>query len=96
MLLISAESGITEQDTKIAGLAHNAGKAVIIVVNKWDLVENKSKRRRYFASNSHPPAIYGLCTDHFMSVKTGLRVDELLNQIKAAYDMACCAFRRVF
>ena len=39
LILIDATDGVTEQDTKIAGLAHEAGKACIIVVNKWDLVE---------------------------------------------------------
>ena len=39
--MIDARDGVTEQDTKIAGLAHEAGKASIIVVNKWDLVERR-------------------------------------------------------
>ena len=39
LILIDAIEGVTEQDTKIAGLAHEAGKACIIVVNKWDLVD---------------------------------------------------------
>ena len=41
LILIDANDGVTEQDTKIAGLAHEAGKAAVIVVNKWDAVENK-------------------------------------------------------
>lgn len=43
VIMLSAEHGITEQDTKIAGLAHNAGKASIVVVNKWDLIEKDHK-----------------------------------------------------
>lgn len=39
MILIDAKEGVTEQDEKIAGLAHEAGKGVIIVINKWDLIE---------------------------------------------------------
>jgi len=39
--LIDAKEGVTEQDTKIAGYAHEQGKASIIVVNKWDLIENR-------------------------------------------------------
>ena len=41
--MVDANEGVTEQDTKIAGLAHEAGKAYIIVVNKWDAVEKDSK-----------------------------------------------------
>ena len=41
--MIDAREGVTEQDTKIAGLAHEAGKASVIVVNKWDLVEKDGK-----------------------------------------------------
>ena len=43
LILIDANDGVTEQDTKIAGLAHEAGKACIIVVNKWDMVEKDGK-----------------------------------------------------
>ena len=42
LILIDARDGVTEQDTKIAGLAHETGKASIVVVNKWDLVENET------------------------------------------------------
>ena len=41
--MIDATEGVTEQDTKVAGLAHEAGKACIIVVNKWDLVEKDAQ-----------------------------------------------------
>ena len=43
LILIDANEGVTEQDTKVAGLAHEAGKACIIVVNKWDAVEKDDK-----------------------------------------------------
>ena len=43
LVLIDATEGVTEQDTKIAGYAHNQGKASIILVNKWDLIEKDSK-----------------------------------------------------
>ena len=43
LILIDANEGVTEQDTKIAGLAHEAGKACIIVVNKWDAVEKDTQ-----------------------------------------------------
>ena len=43
LIMIDATEGVTEQDTKVAGMAHEAGKASIIVVNKWDLVEKDDK-----------------------------------------------------
>ncbi len=43
IIMLDARDGVTEQDTKIAGMAHEAGKASIIVVNKWDLVEKDGK-----------------------------------------------------
>ena len=43
LILIDAQEGVTEQDTKVAGMAHDAGKASIIVVNKWDLIEKDGK-----------------------------------------------------
>lgn len=43
LIMIDAQEGVTEQDTKVAGLAHNAGKACIIVVNKWDAMERTEK-----------------------------------------------------
>ena len=43
LIMIDAREGVTEQDTKVAGLAHEAGKACIIVVNKWDAIEKDGK-----------------------------------------------------
>ena len=49
LIMIDATEGVTEQDTKVAGLAHEAGKACIIVVNKWDLIEKESNTMKEFA-----------------------------------------------
>lgn len=89
VIMISAESGITEQDTKIAGMAHNAGKASIILVNKWDLVTKDNKTVDLFTAQikdrlpfmDYAPVI-------FISAKSGQRVDRVLKEVKAAYDMA--------
>ena len=54
LILIDANEGVTEQDTKVAGLAHEAGKACIIVVNKWDAVEKDDKTMDRHA-RGHPP-----------------------------------------
>ncbi len=66
LLLIDAETGITEQDAKIAGIAHNRGKAAVIVVNKWDIIEKDKDTVKKFEKNiretlsymSYAPIIY--------------------------------------
>jgi GTP-binding protein len=82
LILIDAEDGVTEQDTKIAGLAHEAGKASIIVVNKWDLVDKDTHTmdkkteeiRRDLGYMPYAPIL-------FISAKTGQRVDKLYELI---------------
>ncbi len=82
LMMIDANEGVTEQDTKIAGEAHEAGKGVIIVVNKWDEVEKatgtleKYKKEVYSKLSylSYAPII-------FISAKTGQRVDKLFDMI---------------
>lgn len=83
LLLIDAEEGVTEQDTKIAGYINEQGKAVIIVVNKWDIVEKDEKTmnkfiediRRDLSFMAYAPTI-------FISAKTGQRVVKVLELIK--------------
>ena len=83
VIMIDANEGMTEQDTKIAGYAHEQGKACIICVNKWDVVEKDSKTmnafrervREAFAFKSYAPIL-------FISAKTGQRVQNLLGEIK--------------
>ena len=84
LLMIDANEGVTEQDTKIAGEAHEAGKGVIIVVNKWDEYEKdngtveKYKKEVYnkLAYLSYAPII-------FISAKTGQRVNKLFEMINS-------------
>jgi len=83
VIMLDAVEGFTEQDSKVAGLAHEAGKGCIIVVNKWDLVEKDSKtmdaqRRQLmndFSFMSYAPII-------FISAKTGQRIPRLWDLIK--------------
>ena len=83
VIIIDATEGFTEQDSKIAGLAHEAGKACIIAVNKWDVVEKNDKTMlKYkkilendFSFMSYAPII-------FISAKTGQRLDKLFEMIK--------------
>ena len=84
LILIDANDGVTEQDTKIAGLVHEAGKAAIIVVNKWDAVEDKETNtmrdkendvRRDLAYMTYAPVV-------FLSALTGARVDKIYQTIQ--------------
>ena len=84
LILIDANDGVTEQDTKIAGLVHEAGKAAIIVVNKWDAVEDKetntmrdmeAKVRQGLSYMLYAPVL-------FISALTGSRVDKLFQLIQ--------------
>lgn len=87
LLLIDAQDGVTEQDTKIAGLILNAGKAVIVVVNKWDAIEKDTNTMNSFRKKvledlkfmSYAPVL-------FISALTGQRVNTLLSAVKAAYE----------
>lgn len=86
IIMVDANEGVTEQDTKIAGYIHEQGKASIIAVNKWDIIEKETntmaefKRRLKEGFNfmMYAPSI-------FISAKTGLRIDKLyplINQVK--------------
>ena len=89
LILIDAQEGVTEQDTKVAGLAHEAGKASIIVVNKWDDVEKDDKTmdrmrgeiRRDLSYMTYAPIL-------FLSAKTGQRVGRLFPLIRYVWDQA--------
>lgn len=84
LILIDAGDGVTEQDTKIAGLVHEAGKAAIIVVNKWDAVENKeTNTMRDMENNIRRDLSYMLYAPVlFLSALTGQRVDRLYQVIQ--------------
>lgn len=84
VIMIDTTEGFTEQDSKVAGLAHEAGKACIIAVNKWDAIEKdgttmssyKKDLEKDFSFMSYAPMI-------FISAKTGQRLDKLFEMIKA-------------
>ena len=88
LILVDANDGVTEQDTKIAGLVHEAGKAAIIVVNKWDAVEDKQTNtmrdmeaevRQGLSYMTYAPVV-------FLSALTGQRVDRLYTVIQDVYS----------
>lgn len=84
VIVIDAEVGFTDQDSKVAGYAHEQGKGCIVAVNKWDAVEKdsgtmdeyRSKLEKDFSFMSYVPFV-------FISAKTGLRVDKLFEMINS-------------
>ena len=83
LLLIDATEGVTDQDTKIAGEAHEAGKGIIIVVNKWDEVEKETGTLEKYKKEVYNRLSYlTYAPIIFISAKTGQRVDKLFNMIK--------------
>ena len=90
LILIDATEGVTEQDTKVAGLAHEAGKAIVVVVNKWDLVEKETdtmeEMRKEVVADlsfmSYAPIL-------FISALTGQRVQNLFELINFVHSQSC-------
>ena len=83
LIMIDAAEGITEQDEKIAGLAHEAGKASIIVVNKWDSIEKDNSTVKQFTDKIRTSLSYMTYAPIiFVSAKTGQRVESLYEHIK--------------
>lgn len=82
LLMINATEGITDQDTKIAGIAHEAGKPTIIVVNKWDLIEKDNKTMNKFIKEIDTEFKYmSYAPKMFISSMTGQRVQKLFETI---------------
>ncbi|MDO4869407.1 MAG: ribosome biogenesis GTPase Der [Bacillota bacterium] len=83
MLMIDAQEGVTEQDKKIAGIAHEAGKGIVIVVNKWDLIDKETGTMNAFKKDiarelgfmSYAPSV-------FISALTGQRVNQVIDMAK--------------
>jgi GTP-binding protein len=83
LIMVDASEGVTEQDTKVAGFAHEQGKASIIVVNKWDLIEKDDKTMHYFRQDVMDRLSYMTYAPiAFISAKTGQRVEKLFDLIK--------------
>ena len=89
LLMIDAEKGITEQDEKIAGIAHEAGKATIIVVNKWDLIEKDNSTVKEFNDQIRLALAYmPYAPIYYVSAKTGQRVATLYQKINEVFAQA--------
>jgi GTP-binding protein len=87
LLMVDAQDGVTEQDKKIAGVAHEAGKGIVVVVNKWDLVEKETNTMKEFEKTirrelpfmAYAPSI-------FISVKENQRVQKVMEIVKTVSE----------
>ena len=87
LLVIDAVEGVTEQDAKIAGIAHDRGKAIIIVVNKWDAIEKNDKTtNEYTAQIRNTLSFMTYAEIMFVSAKTGQRLGKLYETIDAVSE----------
>ncbi|MCQ2435585.1 MAG: ribosome biogenesis GTPase Der [Clostridia bacterium] len=89
LIMIDAGEGITEQDEKIAGLAHEAGKASIIVVNKWDSIDKDNSTVKQYTDSIRDALSYMTYAPIvFVSAKTGLRLNKLYETIISVNEAA--------
>ena len=87
LILLDAREGVTEQDTKVAGLAHDSGKASVIIVNKWDLIDKETRTmdkmrediRRDLSFMPYAPIL-------FISALTGQRVNRIFELVRYVYE----------
>lgn len=87
LLLIDANEGVTEQDTKVAGYAHEAGKGIVIVVNKWDIHEKETGTLEKYRQKVYQDLAYMTYAPIvFISALTGQRVDKLFELIPFVAD----------
>ena len=85
--MIDAAEGIADQDKKIAGLAHEAGKGIVVVVNKWDLIEKETNTMRdYRKKLAAELSFMSYASIIFISVEEGQRVEQVLYQAKSVAE----------
>ena len=89
LIMIDAATGITEQDEKIAGIAHEAGKASIVVVNKWDSIEKDNSTVNHFNERIRTALAYmPYAPIAYVSALTGQRINTLFEHIKYVYNQS--------
>ena len=87
ILIIDAVEGVTEQDAKIAGIAHDRGKGIIVAVNKWDAIEKNDKTIYEFTENIKKTLSFMLYAEYvFISAQTGQRLTKLYDLIDLVMD----------
>ena len=89
VIMIDAQDGVTEQDAKIAGYAHEQGKASVVVINKWDLIEKETGTvEEYRKQVMEKLSFMQYAPVLFISVKTGQRVHRVLELVRSVYGQA--------
>ena len=87
VLLVDAAEGVTEQDAKIAGIAHERGKGFIIAVNKWDLIEKDNKTVKEFTEKIRSTLSFMSYAEiMFISAQTGQRLNKLYETVDAVRE----------
>ncbi|GLC32831.1 ribosome biogenesis GTPase Der [Clostridium omnivorum] len=87
ILMVDAAEGVTDQDEKIIGYAHEQGKAIMVIVNKWDLIEKDDKTMdTYKKELQYKLSFMSYAPYLFISAKTGQRVHKVLELAKECYD----------
>lgn len=87
LLMIDAVEGVTEQDKKIAGVAHEAGKGIVVVVNKWDLIEKDTHTMKHFQKEIERELVFmSYAPSIFISVKDKIRVKNVLALAKTVAE----------
>ncbi len=90
VIMVDANEGVTEQDEKIAGIAHESGKACIIVINKWDTLESEDKNTVEYDKKVYTALSYmTYAPTLYVSAKTGQRVGKLFELINYVYNQNC-------
>lgn len=90
LIMIDALNGVTEQDTKIAGYAHESGKAIVIVVNKWDLINKSTGTLENYRNKIYDKlAFMTYAPILFVSVKTGKRTEKIFELVDFVNNQAC-------
>ena len=89
LIMIDATEGVTAQDERVAGIAHESGKACIIVINKWDLIEKDSKTMDEFRKDVYQALSYMTYAPIlFISAKTGQRIDRIFELVNYVNNQA--------
>lgn len=87
LLMIDATEGVTDQDKKIAGLAHEAGKGIIVVVNKWDLVEKETNTMKEFQKDLAKELVFmAYAPSVFISAITKQRLTNVIDMVKVVAE----------
>ena len=89
LIVIDATEGVTAQDERVAGIAHESGKACVIIINKWDLVEKDTKTMDNFRKDVYAALSYMTYAPVlFISAKTGQRVDRIFELVNYVNDQS--------